>query len=75
MDKTLMSISKRSLGVEGFKSDSRPELTLAQVEKWFPNFIIKEDKSFFIINEIKIKKIRIDEACDRKHYIERVLNV
>jgi hypothetical protein len=66
-----MSISKRSMGVEGFKSDPRPELTLAQLMKWFSDYSITEDKSHFIINGCKLKKIRIDEACDRKRYIEQ----
>jgi hypothetical protein len=59
------------MGVEGFKSDPRPELTLAQLMKWFSDYSITEDKSHFIINGCKLKKIRIDEACDRKRYIEQ----
>jgi hypothetical protein len=66
-----MSISKRSMGVEGFKSDPRPELTLAQLMKWFPDYSITEDKSHFIINGCKLKKIRIDESPNRRYYIEQ----
>ena len=76
-----MSISKRSLAVEGYKSTPRPEPTLNQIKAWFthPDLLeIIEDKrkfKFIFQNNFKITftMTEIDEQPDRQKYINETI--
>ena len=77
-----MSISKRALGVEGFKtSPSRPEPTLEQMLKWVPPFVgsrklmsvVQDKRKFRVTYEdawaIIFTIIEIDEVANQEKFV------
>ncbi len=77
-----MSISKRALGVEGFKTlPSRPEPTLEQMLKWVPPFVgsrklmsVTQDKRKFRVTyedawAIIFTILEIDEVADQEKFV------